>query len=245
MTNKKIAYVYEIIEGFNPTYNIKIIDFDNDYDGLILKEYLQVDENKVETGRTFSINILLNKLEEQDKKQVQGSLSHNEKDGSFHYHFQHLKIANLHPENETVATEDLSLIISKQISEKYIADARMQKLEETLDRIIHTANISTLDAQESKIRKNRRYKMQRINSFRKATGVLAAIAGAAVITSLVSKGANFVKEQQDLQWQKEQEMMHESTISELQMIDDYSELDQWDSYLQKQREENERMKKLP
>lgn len=241
---KKIIRVYELGEALHNKdmgYNSSDLEYiDLSQPQFVLKEYLQVNENKAPTGRTFQINKFIEII-----KQAKPSGTMIEKlsdhEDSVGYHFSLPKNGNLKSDNfSNLETKEIEVIIPLAIAEKILFNEQVKLLEESLSSIAKVANIITRS--EEKIKN---YKLEKRNKYIKAACVVA-ITGAVAFAG-IPKFYHYLQKQQEIQRQEEIEQLKQQglTISELQQINAYHTLEQWDLYLEEQRKEHEKSRKLP
>lgn len=252
---ERIVRIYELSEavhnkdlGYNSdSENLEYIDLSQPQ--FVLKEYLQAKENKekqnkVPTGRTFQINDLIEAIHQKKASgNLKGEVSTNEETGDFVYRFS-LENNNLKADHfSNLETNKVEVVIPKCIYEKYMSDAQISLLEENLLSVTKTAN--TITHSDEKIRN---YKLEKRNRYIKtacAVVLVGAVAVASVKAQIPARVYNYLQEQHALKVQEETDRLKqlEPTRSELQQMN--QELDPWGSYMDQQREEHEKSRKLP
>lgn len=249
MKKDKVIRVYELSEAVHNEdlgYNNGDLEYiDLNQAPLVLQEYLQVNENKVPTGRTLPINDLINIINKEIAKgKMTGTVSIDKTDSSI-YKFSLEGNGNVKEDKfSNIETNEITVKIPGDIAKRYMFHQQIDLLEKTLLSAAKLANQMNYYERSA-------YKLQRQYKFKKAAGIVGITAATiAVIGGLVAASPKLIsalQEKQAMQRQKEVEMLKQQgpSISELQQQDDYDQLDTWDTYLKQQVEEQQEQRKLP
>ena len=246
---ERIVRIYELSEAVHNEdlgYDNERLEYINlNQPKFILNEYLQVQGNKVPTGRTFQINDLVEAIHQKKTDgDMKGRISVIEGTGDAIYQFS-LGNNNLKADRfSNLETNEVAVVIPKSISEKY-TNEQIGSLEESLLSVAKITNIITKSNEEI-----RKYKLEKRNKYIKtacAVVIAGTVAVAGVKAGLPTKFYNYLQEQHAIKVQEEMDRLKQlgPTHSELQQLDDYHELDPWSSYMDQKREEHEKSKKLP
>lgn len=252
MKKDKVIRVYELSEvtaemnqyivcdnnGFS---HIEKIEKNSDQKQFVLKEYLEVDENRVSTGRIFQTIGLVKMINRAiAETKIKGTVYFHGQTGSLIGQFSLGEKGNLKVDKfSNVETKEIKVVMSKDITNNNLLNPQIEYLEKALVHAARRAN--RLDD----------CKLERNNRFEKAVGIASiTVATIAVIGGLVAASPAFIsalQEKQAMQRQKEIEMLKQQgpSISELQQQDDYDQLDTWDTYLKQKVEEQKEQRKLP
>lgn len=243
---KKVVRVYELSEAIHNEdlgYNNSDLEYiDLNEVQFVLKEYLELDGNKVPTGRTFQINDLVKIInKEKLKRQMTATVSHNGQTGTFTYQFSLGENGNLKSDKfSNIETKEITIVLPGNIVNNNMFNEQITQLEEALvDDVARKANKFT------KLKLQREYKFKKVVGKVAITAATVAVIGGVIAASPTLISA--VQRQQAMQRQKEIEMLKQlgPTTSELQQQDDYEQLDTWDIYLKQQVEEQQSQRKLP
>lgn len=236
-TASQVVRIYEVSEDIQKE-EVEKENLNTEWNShcFILKEYIRYGKYKVSTGRTFPIDDIVSFLEkERLKNQLSAGLKIDLKTNSSIYQFVTEK-GNLKPDcASNVKAEEMDIVIPGHINERYLMHHTICELREALD--------ETLEGITRIRMRHQRLKIQKTKKYIKAVGVVAAVAGAAyLLVEGVPAAYHYIEQQQCIQREKEIEYLKQlgPTHSELQQMDDYSELDEWDAYFEQQREEHKR-----